>query len=267
MMSGPVVDQAPSAREFNELLLQQYINRLLLWQEAVALGISVSDSLVQAFFLDYQEAMGGKDVISQALESVGIGKDDVIQSIQRDLVIRSFLETHFMVDTTVEENEVLEFYNQNMDQIRKPDSVRARHILLVIRPGERETSKKLKWEKIQNILGEVKAGGDFAALAEQYSEGPSKDRGGDLGYFQRGAMVQPFDSAAFALEIGEVSGVVKTIFGYHIIKLEDKKLGRILPFAEVSDSLMSMIGQSKLASRVQNHLKEMRSLAIIEKNY
>ncbi len=267
LVSGPIHTQVNSAREYNELLLQQLINRVLLWQEAVALGFSVSDSLVQALYLEYQRAMGGQAAISQALANVGVEKEDVIQSIQRDLIIRTFIEARFKRYAAVEEREVSEYYSLNRSRIKKPDSVRARHILLHIRVGESETAKKAKWKRIHEILEEVKAGGDFAALAQQYSEGPSNVRGGDLGYFKRGTMVAAFDSAAFALGVGEVSGVVTSQYGYHIIKVEDRKYGEVLPYAEVRDSLASVMEQDKIASLVQNHLKEMRSLAIIEENF
>jgi peptidyl-prolyl cis-trans isomerase D len=124
-----------------------------------------------------------------------------------------------------------------------------------------------KKAKLQKILAEAKAGGDFAALASQYSEGPSRDRGGDLGYFERGTMVQPFDSVAFSLELGEISGIVETQFGYHIIKLEDKKEGVQQTYEAVKDSLIQAIRQRKLGVTVLKHLQEMYDLAIIKRYY
>jgi parvulin-like peptidyl-prolyl isomerase len=145
--------------------------------------------------------------------------------------------------------------------------VRARHILLGIKADDTDVAIQDKRKKIEEILSEATSGGDFALLAQQHSEGPSSVRGGDLGFFRRGEMVPPFDSAAFALEVGDISGVVETRFGYHIIKVEERRDGRILDFDEVKDGLLAQMEQQRLGEAVQIHLNEMMNVAIIERYY
>jgi len=254
-------------REYNEKLLDEYIRRVLLWQEAVALGGFVDDSTTQAIFDDFQASVGGEEVFAQRLEEAGITRGDLLQSIQRDLVIRQFLDTHFSEESAVDEAEAASYYEQNEDQFSTPDSVRARHILLEVQAGDSDEVKQEKRQRIEQILAEARSGKDFAQLAQQYSEGPSSTRGGDLGFFRRGEMVQPFDSVAFALKVGQISDVVETRYGFHIIKVEDRKDGRKLGYDEVKENLITQMEQQKMVEAVQNHLNEIMNVAIIERNY
>ena len=256
-----------SKREFNEKVLDEFIRRILLWKEAEAVGVEVDDSTTQAIFSEFEQSMGGRQVLDQRLEETNIERGNLLQSIKRDLVIRQFLEMHFFEESAVDEAEVAEFYEQNKDRFSSPDSVRARHILLQIHSDDNDTIKQDKRKRIEEILLQAKSGSDFAQLAQQHSEGPSNVRGGDLGLFRKGTMVQPFDSVAFALGIGEISGVVETRYGYHIIKVEEKKDGRTIDFEEIKEDLLAQMKQQKLASAVQNHLNQMMELAIIERNY
>jgi peptidyl-prolyl cis-trans isomerase C len=254
-------------REYNEQLLDEYMRRILLWQEAGALGIAVDDSTVQIIISNFEQSVGGEEALNQRLQEANINRADLQQSIRRDLVIREFLETHFVEESAVDSSEALAYFEENPDKFSSPDSVRARHILLQVHADDSDVVKQDKRKKIEDILLKAKSGGDFAQLAQQYSEGPSNVRGGDLGFFPKGTMVQPFDSVAFALGVGEISGVVETKYGYHIIKVEAKKSGQHFAFDEIKDELLTQMKQQKLTMAVQNHLNEMMAVAIIERNY
>ena len=266
-LSGGASTTAQTVAEYNEEILEQYIRRILLWKEAVAMGMMSSDSTVNSLYLEFARSVGGEDAFAAQLSQVQIKKEDVLQSIKRDLLIRSFVMDYFGSQVSINEADTEAFYNMNLARFRTPDEIKARHILLQVGPDDTETVREEKQGQLEQILAEAKQGGDFVALAEQYSEGPSKSRGGDLGYFKRGAMVQPFDSVAFALEVGEISDIVETRFGYHIIKLEGKRLGMQQTYEAIKDSLLYAMRQRKLGETVQNHLNEMYKLAIIERSY
>ena len=114
------------------------------------------------------------------------------------------------------------------------------------------------------VLALAKEGNDFAELAEEHSEGPSKDNGGDLGFFPRGAMVPSFEEAAFALQEGEISAVVETQFGYHIIKVTGRKDARQVPFEEVKDQLKQSMMQQKSNTEAMKWIGELKENATIE---
>ncbi|UZP68875.1 SurA N-terminal domain-containing protein [Desulfovibrio mangrovi] len=156
---------------------------------------------------------------------------------------------------TVDEAEIAAFYDQNAETYFVQDeSVRARHILVLADANAPEAKVAEAKAKIEQVLAQVKKGGDFAALAKKYSEGPSAPNGGDLGEFGHGAMVKPFEDAAFALDAGQVSGIVRTQFGFHIIKVEEKTPRRVKALAEVHDEIRQRLAEDKAADKVADSL-------------
>jgi peptidyl-prolyl cis-trans isomerase D len=144
------------------------------------------------------------------------------------------------------EDEIEFYYNTHIDEFEHPESIRARHILF----DDEDIAK--------DVLEKLKNGADFSELAKEYSKGPTKDTGGDLGYFERGKMVPEFEDIAFALEVGEISEIVKTQFGYHIIKLEDRKE----PYTEKFDEVKEKIKSKLLEESAKNKAYEDALLAI-----
>jgi peptidyl-prolyl cis-trans isomerase D len=142
---------------------------------------------------------------------------------------------------TVTTQELQARYQQNASMYSTPEQVRASHILLKTEGKDKAEVRK----QAEQVLAKVKAGGDFAALAKQYSEDTSKDQGGDLDYFGRGRMVKPFEDAAWALEVGQTSGIVESEFGFHIIKLTDKKAATTRTLDEVRPQLEEQIKMEK----------------------
>ncbi len=147
----------------------------------------------------------------------------------------------FKSEVKVTDEEVKEYYEENMDSYKEPKKVRARHILFRLKPNATEKEEKKVKEKAEKVLKMAREGKDFAELAKKYSEGPTKSTGGDLGYFSKGKMVKPFEEAAFKLKKGEVSDLVRTQFGYHIIKVEDIKEARTKPLEEVKDKIRDLL--------------------------
>jgi len=141
----------------------------------------------------------------------------------------------------------------------------ASHILIKV-DSKADASKKAEArKKIEKIQKKVKKGEDFAALAKEFSEGPSGAKGGDLGYFKRGQMVKPFEDVAFALKPVEVSDIVETRFGYHLIKVIDKKPEKVIAFAEVKDKLQQYIKRQKIQGQVNQYIEELKGKAKIDR--
>ena len=132
-------------------------------------------------------------------------------------------------DIEIDDDEIRYYYDTHLDEFEHPESIHARHILL-----ENE-------DRAADLLKKLKRGKDFLKMAKEHSVGPTKDTGGDLGYFEKGKMIPEFEEAAFALKIGEISGVVKTQFGYHIIKLEDRKKEYTESLEEVEEKIKNIL--------------------------
>jgi peptidyl-prolyl cis-trans isomerase D len=151
----------------------------------------------------------------------------------------------FKDQVTVTEQEIKEYYNYNINSFKIPEKVCARHILFRLKEDatKEETAKVRK--KAEAVLKQARAGTDFAKLAKEYSEGPTRKDGGDLGCFSKGRMVKPFEEAAFKLKKGEISDLVKTQFGFHIIKVEDIQPAKTKTLDEVRSQIENILKKSE----------------------
>ncbi|HET9365808.1 MAG TPA: peptidylprolyl isomerase, partial [Candidatus Angelobacter sp.] len=155
---------------------------------------------------------------------------------------------------TVDPAEIQSYYNQHQDSYRVPERAKVRHILIETpKPGpDGKVDQKGVDEartKAEDVLKQVKAGGDFAALAKKYSQDPgSKDNGGDMGWIVKGQTVAEFEKVAFSQSKGQISDLVKTQFGFHIIQTEDKEDAHLKPLAEVQDDIEKTLKQEKLSA-------------------
>jgi peptidyl-prolyl cis-trans isomerase D len=142
---------------------------------------------------------------------------------------------------TIEEGQVSSYYDDHITDYQVPEKRHARHILFRASPEDSEEIHQSQLAKAEEVLEKAKSGEDFAGLAQQYSEGPTAATGGDLGFFAKAEMVKPFSEAVFSMEPGQISDVVKTDFGYHIIKLEEVQLGGVKTLDEVREEIVSKL--------------------------
>jgi peptidyl-prolyl cis-trans isomerase D len=155
--------------------------------------------------------------------------------------------------------EIRRRYDANRDSYRQEEQVKARHIIFMTRDSGKDVEQKAKTRADSLLAAIRKDGGDFTELAKRFSEEPgAPTSGGDLGWFGRGAMVKEFETAAFAMKPGEISPVVKTQFGYHIIKLEDRKAAGQRPFEEVRGEIRTQIAQARGDSTARRTAEALR---------
>lgn len=147
----------------------------------------------------------------------------------------------------IDDQRIREYYEYNIESFREKERVRARHILFRLKEGAEKSKEERVRKKAESVLKKAREGEDFAELARKYSEGPTGPKGGDLGYFQRGTMVKAFEEAAFGLKKGQVSDLVRTPFGYHIIKVEDVKKARTKPLEEVREQVKKILVRNAAA--------------------
>ena len=168
-----------------------------------------------------------------------------------DTLAQEYLKKAVLKEVPVTEEEMRKVYRENEKTYTYPAQVKARHILIKAAPNAPEGEKKKAREKAEGLLKRIKEGEDFAKLAEEVSEdAASQKKGGDLGLFSKGRMVKPFEDTAFSMRPGQVSEIVETQFGFHIIKVEDFKEVRIRPFDEVKEMVKSQL-QLKLNKEKQ----------------
>lgn len=233
--------------------VEQMIARELFLQQAIAEKVVVPDEDIESALSEAQQ------------HGVTIPTDALRKLIKDDLMINKTIEANIISKIVVPDKEVEDFYNSQKEVFKQPEQIEARHILIKVNPTDTQEVKDNALKKIKDILAEVKEGKKtFAELAKEHSECPSGPNGGDLGYFGRGQMVPGFENAAFALKTGEISDVVETQFGYHIIKVEDRKESRTIPLAEVKEDIKKNIEGQQGNQKIEEWLKELKSKATIE---
>ncbi len=167
----------------------------------------------------------------------------------------------------VNEAEIKKYYAEHKDEFAEPEMVKARHILVRVKDSKDQKSWKAARKKLLEIKKKIDKGADFAEMAKQFSEDPgSKDRGGDLGYFPKGRMVKSFETAAFSLKKGEVSDLVKTPFGYHLIKVEDRKPGSTKSLDQVRRQIEEKLVKEKQREAVESMIAALKKKYSVKMN-
>lgn len=169
-----------------------------------------------------------------------------IEEARKEIIIKEFLRKEVEDKVTVSDEDAKKYYDANKDKFKDGEKVMVSHILV-------ETEAEAN-----DILAKLNGVADFAALAKERSKCPSKEKGGELGLISKGQTVPEFESAAFALQPGQLSAVVKSQFGYHIIKVTEKQPEKVLPFDEVKDQLKQMLLADKQKERFELILKDLK---------
>ena len=248
-----------------ESVLDKMIKLELLSQESKKAGISVSSTDIDNELKGYKKGFPDDKAFAKALREAGLTEAVLRKQIGKNLAIQKFIDAKFKGKVQVTEQEAKDFYNKNPEKFKQPELAHARHILILSKESDPKAEKDSKREKLVQIKKKLKEGGDFAALAKQYSEDPgSKERGGDLGFFPRGQMVKPFDEAVFKMNPGDISDIVETEFGYHLIKLEEKKPAKTVSFDEAKAKITAYLTQEKVTANIEDFLAKAKAKATIK---
>jgi len=226
-------------------VMEMLAQKKILEQMMVEKGITVSDEELMQEIAKAAESRGQTlDDIQAEVEQIGMTMEDIKSQVRPQVQMQK------LAQAALKEPEMLAkaqaFYADNPSYFEVPEQLRASHVLIEVAQDATEEEKAAARQEAEEVLAKAKAGDDFAALAKEYSDDPgSKDTGGEY-TFGRGQMVKPFEDAAFSLEPDEVSDIVETQFGYHIIKLSEKTPASTTPFDEVNDQIASYLIQQQM---------------------
>ena len=251
--------------EIKKQVLEDLITRELLYQESQKQGIIVDEAAINEQLKKLEERFPSEAEFKSALSKADLSEATLRSQLQRGMAIQQFIDKQFVQKITVSGGESKTYYDSHPDLFKQPEEVRASHILIKVDPGADESRKVEARKKLEKIQKRLQKGEDFAALAKEFSEGPSSVKGGDLGYFRRGQMVKPFEEAAFALGPGEMSDIVETEFGYHLIKVIDKKPGTTMAYKDVKDRLEGYLKQEKVRGEVTLYVEKLKDKAKVER--
>ncbi len=247
--------------------MDRLIEQLVIQVAAQRDGINITDPEVQAGLQQVMAQAGGQENFNQLLAVNGSTLDDVVRDVRASMYVRRYFEKVVGAEgePEVTEAEIEAFYNENADQFGPRPTVHARHILIMTRPDMDDMAKAEALNKINQAKARVDGGEDFATVANEVTEDPTNaGKGGDLDWFMEGDMVGPFNDTVFAMEAGQVSDVVETQFGYHIIKLEEKKTTEGRSLEELTPQIrISVMGQ-KAEARFRDLVANLRNDMSIE---
>ncbi|MGI5920999.1 MAG: peptidylprolyl isomerase [Syntrophomonadaceae bacterium] len=222
--------------------LDTIISQKVIAMEATKAKVVVSDAEIEAELNKYYEQYGGQDAFNQTLAMSGYTLDDVKQDVVKTLQAKKLLKPRIKIT----EKELKTYFEENKAAFVQEEQVKASHILV-----ETETKAKEVKRKLDN-------GEDFSKLAREYSaDTATKDNGGDLGFFSRGEMVAEFEEAAFSLNVGEVSNPVKTEYGYHIIKVTDKKEAQEANYESSKKEVREAVLDQKMSAQFDSWIKKL----------
>jgi len=260
LLTGP--DREIRIKELKEKILDQMIDEKVLIHEAKRMKMNVTRKEVQDGIEEIRKRFPTEEEYNQELAKQGLLEEKFKEQVKEQLMVIKLIDQEVkakIVPPT--DSEIEDFYKQHESEMVEPEQVRVRHILIKV--GE-NTDKKEALKRITEILKEAKKGKtSFGELAKKYSEDPSAAKGGDIGFFVRGQMVPKFEEAAFALNVGGISDVVETEYGYHIIQCIEKRAQEKKSLDEIRDYLRNFIFQKKMEERYEKWLRVLRDKASI----
>lgn len=247
--------------------LDELIDRELLWQEAQRRGLQVPAERLQQALAQAEAIVRTPEAFRRRLEAAGFDeagyRDYLAQSLAGAAALDALIDEALQRDPP-QEAELQAIYQQNKERFVRPEEVRARHILFKVAPGALASEREAIRLRAAEVLGRLRAGGDFAALARAHSQDASAAAGGDLGYFPRGRMVPRFEEAVFALHPGEVAGPVATEFGWHLIRLDERRPAAPLSEAEAMALLRVQVAERRRGALAKQAREQLRARAKLE---
>jgi peptidyl-prolyl cis-trans isomerase C len=258
------VQEDPRAKEALRQVLDSLIDRELLLQQAKSLQMAVPPQQVDSQMQQLVQRFPSQEAFEQALAAQHLTVEALKQDVEGQLLAQQLVKKEVLDKVNVSARDVQNFYDQHQDKYVEAEQIRARHILIRVPPQVSPADEAKLKSKADNALKRAKTGEDFAVLAKEVSDDGSKEDGGDLGFFPRGRMVPPFEEAAFALQPGQISDIVRSQFGYHIIKAEEHKTGRALAFDEAKAQVQEDLTQEQTTTRYQQYVAGLRHKSKVE---
>ncbi|MDH5637557.1 MAG: peptidylprolyl isomerase [Nitrospinota bacterium] len=262
----------PIGQDYTDQIKSQILTKLvdgrMFLAQADKVGIKVDPADVKSSLEKMKTGFGDEAKFKDFMDSRGFTDESLFQEMEKGMRIRALLDQEVAKKIEIAEADARQFYDSNSEKFEAKERVHAAHILVMSNDStDNEEDKKAKAE---GILAKLKAGADFAETAKNESDDKgSGANGGDLGFFAQKDMVPEFGEKAFSMKPGELSGLVKTQFGYHIIKVFGKKPAGKIPFAEVRDNIMQRLKMTKSNTAVMDYIDKLyidMSVKVIDKD-
>jgi peptidyl-prolyl cis-trans isomerase C len=261
-------DTQPDAATVGELARQardSLIALELLYQESQARGVVVTDAAVDEEIARSKSGFPDAQAFDTAMKAKGMTEADLRRDTRMTMAVTRLLEGSVWRDIQISPQQVKDFYDQNKEEFKHPAQIRVSHILIHVPEKAPAAQRDNAKRQAAGLLAQLKAGADFAQLARQHSQDPSSAAlGGDLGYIAAGDMDPVFEKTAFALAPGQVSDVIATPYGFHIIKVTERRDAGYGSLEEVQDRIREVLMKKERETRQAAFVDELRKKSKVE---
>lgn len=252
-------------KETENEIIESMITDELLFQDGKKQSVTVAPSAIDEAMGEIKSGLENAAQLDSILKKVNLDKSGLRAKITRTLIAEKFFVEKIFRNVTVSDEECKAFYSANQSYFAVPEVARASHILKKLRPNANEKEREKARTQLLSIKKELENGANFSTLAKKYSDCYTKDSGGDLDYFERGHLEKEFEDAALKLKVGEISDIVETKKGLHLIKLTEKQEQGIAPFENVKDSIKMLLKEQKAYMAKLAHIEDLRKKADIKR--
>jgi peptidyl-prolyl cis-trans isomerase C len=260
--------QVPAERR--DAILRQVLDQIvafrLLAQEAQAHKVTVADTEVDGQVAEIRKQFPDEAAFTSALAQRSMTPDGLKKDIRQQMLAMKLVDVEIKPTVNIGEKEIGDFYQKNPDRFQQPEAVHVAHILLRVPENADAAAKAKAKADADKVAVELKKkGADFAALAKKYSQDNSAVNGGDLGFVGRGQGLPPaFEGAAFALQPGQISAIVETPVGFHIIKAMERRAGRTIPLEEVKAQVGQFLTQEQMQEKTAAYVEKLKAKGKVE---
>ena len=245
--------------------LNMIIEEKLQIQEGIKFGFVVDEYAIDAAVEDIKKKNNLADgQLQEMLKREGRTLESYKNHIRDQILVSKITQFEIGNRVKVSEKSIIKYYKKNQKEFWEEGKVRARHILFISERGSSENRRRAKLRQAKKVLSEIRKGSDFSKLAIKYSEDVSASSGGDVGFVKRGKMVREFEEAVFSLKPGQISDIVETEYGYHIIKVDEVLPGKTLTLKDVKNRIHKILSMQKQKQVYDDWINELKKSAFIE---
>ena len=230
---------------------EKMIEKELFYQEAVKKGLKVDEEIIEAEREKTIKRLGGQKKFKAALKKAGITDEQYRERLKKKHLVKRFITVEVKEKARPTDEEVKAYYEANKKKFMRPEARKLTHILISVKPEATPEERRLKKARAQEVIDKIKAGQDMSVVAWDNSNGPYRVKGGDMGLVHKGRLSPDLEKEVFQLEPGRLSGIIETLHGYHIVRVEEVKAPEQLSLEDVHEKI-----QKDLTEKKEKQLRE-----------
>ena len=248
--------------DVREKILKQLIEDRLIFSEAKKLNIVIEEKEIDARIDEMRSKVGSEKELENMLNEQNLTLNELRARYKEKIMIRKLVDQKVGAKIIITPLEVKNYYNDNKDSFMQPEEIRLRAILIKSKKGQGGEAGAL--QLIRDLMKRLKEGCDFEGLAKQYSDAPGAGEGGLMGYVKKGDLMPQIEDIVFHLKEGEITGIIQSPLGYHIFKVDEKKIRRMRELAEVRQDIEEFLYREKAGHRLKGWIDSLAKSAYIE---